>query len=276
MYSCKFCGRTFNRDSSCTQHEKYYCSLNPDKVERGEYREHKKVACSICGKPFDVANIKRHENSCSAAKVATSRRLTHDGLNCEFCSKLCKNKNSLAQHELRCKHNPYRKDFNNLATFVKIEPTEAKQNRYEKCRATLLSKIASGEVLYDDKVRAKYKFGTYRGYHCDSSWELAFVIYNLDHNIKFSRNTECFSYQYEKETHYYYPDFVINNTYYEIKSYFTDKVYAKCEAFPDDKQLVIIDKTKIQPYLDYCVEKYGKDFITLYDKASPSWLDYIT
>ncbi len=27
-------------------------------------------------------------------------------MNCEFCDKLCKNKNSLAQHIIRCKSNP--------------------------------------------------------------------------------------------------------------------------------------------------------------------------
>ena len=25
---------------------------------------------------------------------------------CRYCGKLCKNKNSLAQHEIRCKNNP--------------------------------------------------------------------------------------------------------------------------------------------------------------------------
>ena len=35
-----------------------------------------------------------------------------------------------------------------------------------------------------------YKSGWYRGIHCDSSWELAFVIYYLDHNINIERCTE--------------------------------------------------------------------------------------
>ena len=138
---------------------------------------------------------------------------------------------------------------------------------------TLCSKIASGEISYDTSIRSKYKFGTYRGYHCDSSWELAFVIFNLDHNIVFCRNTESFPYEYNGTIHYYYPDFIVDNIYYEIKSFKNDKVYNKCRDFPKEKQLVIIDQEKIQPYLDYCESTYGKDFFTLYDRTSPSWMD---
>ena len=37
---------------------------------------------------------------------------------CKYCNKLCKNKNSLAQHEIRCKLNPNRKDYNNLSNYI--------------------------------------------------------------------------------------------------------------------------------------------------------------
>ena len=36
------------------------------------------------------------------------QHVDHDGLNCKYCNKLCKNKNSLAQHECRCPKNPNR------------------------------------------------------------------------------------------------------------------------------------------------------------------------
>ena len=29
------------------------------------------------------------------------------------------------------------------------------------------------------------KKGWYKGYYCDSTWELAWVIYQLDHGVKF-------------------------------------------------------------------------------------------
>jgi hypothetical protein len=273
MYQCQFCGRYFKSASARTQHERYHCKDNPDKQQIKLYTSHKTTACSICGKLIDVANIKKHEASCGKSKD-TSYHVEHEGLNCVFCGKLCKNKNSLAQHEIRCRENPNRKDFNNLADYVIREAVDTKTVRYQKCQDTLRKRIAEGEISYDNNVRCKYKFGTYKGYHCDSSWELAFVIYNLDHGINFIRNTDNFPYFYKGTLHQYYPDFIIDNTYYEIKSYIDERVICKNRDFPKDKTLVILDQEKIQPYLNYCETTYGKDFIILYDRSSPSWLDY--
>lgn len=36
---------------------------------------------------------------------------------CRYCNKECHSINSLKQHELRCKENPDRKDFNKLAEY---------------------------------------------------------------------------------------------------------------------------------------------------------------
>jgi len=51
------------------------------------------------------------------------------------------------------------------------------------------------------------KQGWYKGYWCDSSWELAWVIYSLDHNIKFVRYNGYFEYEFNGKIHKYYPDF---------------------------------------------------------------------
>ena len=44
------------------------------------------------------------------------------------------------------------------------------------------------------KGSGRGKKGTYKGYWCDSSYELAWVIYNIDKNIPFTRNSEKFKY----------------------------------------------------------------------------------
>lgn len=107
------------------------------------------------------------------------------------------------------------------------------------------------------------KHGSYKGYYCDSSWELAYIIYNLEHGILFSRNKIGFNYIFNNKIHKYYPDFIIGEKYVEIKGYFTDQVNEKIKQFP--LNLEIIDKEKIKPYLEYTINKYGKDFIKLYD-----------
>lgn len=122
-------------------------------------------------------------------------------------------------------------------------------------------------------VRGTAKYGTYKGYVCDSSYELAFVIYCLDHNIPLQRNHTSFCYKYKGETHNYFPDFIINNdTYIEIKGYATELDKAKWDAFPSDINFELIDKSKITPYIAYCKQTYG-DFIQLYDVNCPSWKD---
>ena len=113
------------------------------------------------------------------------------------------------------------------------------------------------------KGSGRGKKGTYKGYYCDSSWELAYVIYNLDHSIKFERNEELFPYEFNGEQHKYKPDFIENGIYVEIKGYFNEQVKAKEFAFP--YQLKYIDKNTIKPYLEYVEQTYGKDFTRLYE-----------
>ena len=115
------------------------------------------------------------------------------------------------------------------------------------------------------KGSGRGKKGWYKGYFCDSSWELAFVIYNLDHNIEIKRNVDRFEYLYNNETHNYLPDFLIDDIYYEIKGYKSDQWMAKYNQFPANKTLVVIGKDEIKPYLTYVIETYGDDFIKLYE-----------
>ena len=113
------------------------------------------------------------------------------------------------------------------------------------------------------KGSGRGKKGRYKGYWCDSSWELAWVIYNIEHQIKFKRNTKGFKYNFKGKEHKYYPDFKIGDTFFEIKGYVTEQSISKIDGFKS--KIEVIDKNKIKPFLKYVIEKYGKDFINLYD-----------
>lgn len=109
------------------------------------------------------------------------------------------------------------------------------------------------------------KQGWYKGYYCNSSWELAWVIYSLEHNLKFKRNTQGFFYNFNGKTRNYYPDFLKEDgEYVEIKGYNSKQWEAKKSQF--QHQLSILDKKTIKPYISYVIEKYGKDYIRLYEK----------
>ena len=107
------------------------------------------------------------------------------------------------------------------------------------------------------------KSGWYKGYWCDSSWELAWVIYNLEHNIIFVRNYSGFTYMFKSKEYKFYPDFIIDNIYYEIKGYFDEKNRCKLNQFKNE--LIILNKNDIKTYIKYVVDKYGNNFIELYE-----------
>lgn len=62
------------------------------------------------------------------------------------------------------------------------------------------------------------KSGYYQGIRCGSSYELAFVIYCLDHNINIDRCDENFLMENGRK---YFPDFVCDNIIVEIKGFVT-------------------------------------------------------
>ena len=108
--------------------------------------------------------------------------------------------------------------------------------------------------------------GSYKGIHFDFSYELAFIIYNIEHNIKFQRNTQSFDFYFpeDKKIHKYYPDFILEDgTYVEIKGYFRSIDYFKIQSLIKDhkKNLIVISVKEIKPYLKYCIDKYGKNFL---------------
>lgn len=205
---------------------------------------------------------------------------------CKFCSKECKNANSHRNHERLCSLNPNRnyvshtighKAWNKGLT---KETDERVKNYGKTC-----SERYSGENNYwygkhhsDETIKkmkttcggyrqgsGRGKHGWYKGYYCDSSWELAFVIYNLDHHIKFERNKKVFKYNYNNEIHTYMPDWFIDNKYVEIKGFCDNQWKAKLDQFPKEETLEVLTDQEMKPYIDYVIEKYGKDYIKLYE-----------
>ena len=69
----------------------------------------KKLICEHCGVEISVSNyskhIRRHEKHPESFETP-KYQIKHEGLNCSFCGKLCKNRNSLSNHERLCRLNP--------------------------------------------------------------------------------------------------------------------------------------------------------------------------
>lgn len=106
------------------------------------------------------------------------------------------------------------------------------------------------------------KKGWYQGFFCDSSWELAFVIFNIDQGVNIVRSKEVRTYTFDGKTKRYYPDFEIDGQLIEIKGFKTSQWEAKLQDNPDVKVYYL---DEMQEILDYVISSYGKNFIELYE-----------
>lgn len=91
------------------------------------------------------------------------------------------------------------------------------------------------------------------------------MIYCLEHNIDIKRNKKRFSYIYENKQYNYYPDFIVNNEYIEIKGFMNKKDKEKLKQNPFVKVLFEED---IKYCFDYVYKKYNikyKELKNLYN-----------
>ena len=140
--------------------------------------------------------------------------------------------------------------------------------------STLEKEIERKKKISESMIMNKYggyrkgsgvgKAGWYHKIWCDSSWELAFVVFNLEHDIPIKKNWKKFPYSYKGKVFNYIPDFIVNNEFVEIKGYEREEFTEKIKQFPNT--IKIIGAKEITKYLNYVVKKYGKKFIELYEK----------
>lgn len=113
------------------------------------------------------------------------------------------------------------------------------------------------------------KKGWYHGIFCDSSWELAYVIWCMDTGKSIKRCEQRYEYVYGDVRRTYIPDFEVDGQIVEVKGYWSEQFDAKLEQSPIP--IIVLSKNEIEPILDYVVTKYGKNFTELYEdrKANP-------
>lgn len=119
-----------------------------------------------------------------------------------------------------------------------------------------ISKSMKGNKNYNVNKTGRGIKGTYKGFWCASTYELAYVIYCLDHNIQIERNTKGFPYEFKGRKHLYYPDFIVNNEYVEIKGFWKEEVDIKASAV--DKPIKILYFKDMDYIFSYIKEKYNK------------------
>lgn len=292
MYKCKFCGKEYLKPQSLAAHVSH-CKLNPNKRTKKSYnykiglnkvlenlQEEKQnnpykyeikeftVNCKKCGKEylihtteekFDKGLYTKHcSRSCANSHIHsndTKKKISNSLKNSDIIKEKVENNNLIKiennKHKI-CKY--CGKEFSIFSY------REVKEHVYcsAECKHNYLSERTGGYR----KGSGRGKGGWYKGFYCDSTWELAFLIYHLDNNLYIERCKESRSYYYNEEKHQYYPDFITDDGIIEIKGYTSEQWKAKHEQNPDIK---VLYKNDIQMYINYVKEHYTDDLSSLYD-----------
>lgn len=296
MYICKYCGKEFELSTSLGAHISH-CKENPNKkrshntysicskrgaITQNENRnKYKKLHqyeyelkdficnCKKCGKEYIVNttqknfDLGKYKKNCSRScanghKISdkTKLKISSGMKNSEKFKNACEKQRTTIHKIYYCK--VCGKEF----TLKDVRNVNGKQYCSLECKHKYLSEHTGGYR----KGSGHGKSGWYKGIHCDSTWELAFLIYHLDNNLKIERCKEQRKYIYNGIEHTYFPDFVTDKGIIEIKGYSTPQWEAKQEQ---NKDVITLYKKDIQPYIDYVKEKYGNDLEILYDGINP-------
>jgi len=195
-------------------------------------------------------------------------------LNCRFCSRVCKNDNSLRNHERLCSENPLKQTT--CFSDPNLQQKFSKQNQYTKAKLLGLdAPIVSDETRKKLSIAAKYtnanaSFATkekrkqtiqrkvlngewhtslakrmhyqYKGIDLHGKWEFGYAIWLDENCIAWQRCRESFEYTFEEKVRRYTPDFYLpeTDTYIEIKGYKTKKDDAKWSQFPAHRTLKVL------------------------------------
>lgn len=109
-----------------------------------------------------------------------------------------------------------------------------------------------------DKIGSGFgKSGTYKQIKCQSTYELAFLIWALEHKKEIKRCGLRIPYTFENKDRFYTPDFELEGKIIEIKGYETPIVIEKLKsAKKQGLDITVIDSNKIQRYIKYVNTKY--------------------
>jgi hypothetical protein len=203
-------------------------------------------------------------------------------MKCNYCNKICKNDNSLRNHERLCKLNPNRQVL--VSNFIKWNDNvnrglQRASNQHIKAKETgtvyvvsdetksKISKATKGRQIPSEEIERRkiamrkavlrnpssYTANNisgrtpiieYNGFKLKGSWELETAKWLDRNNIKWTNIVKGFDYEWNGSTHIYYPDFYLieYDRYIEVKGYERDRDRAKWKVVKD---LIVLKKEHI-------------------------------
>lgn len=278
-FECPYCGKKLTAVGVAVHIQR--CSKNPDRVpttyelktQQRKMKQDTPGKCKFCGKNCHNQNsLRNHERVC---KKNPNRQLT-----------IMESKEWQEKMRSRIDYNhPWNKG-KKAADDSRIFSGDAARQRALQCQERLRAEgrkpgyatTTDKELLRRKRISkgvrssqtcggkrhgsGRGKKGWYKGFFCDSTYELVYIIYNLDNGIKFKRCNRVYIYQYKGESHKYYPDFELaDGTIIEIKGYYSEVVDIKA-ASVTDRPIKILYEKDLQYAFDWVRGHY------IYDQLS--------
>lgn len=288
MYSCRYCSLELLTSKQLGLHIGR-CKENPE-YEKIQFNRYKRISdsyslrnpkvnltlkCTQCSKEF-IKELRKSQISKLSAKVfcsvfcsrchssqATKKlriltlraTLKNKGCNpdkfCSTCGSRIPTQSLKKYCSKKCKCEGL------IKAGVHIRAAETFKKRY---RESILSGTRINLGGFRSHGNDRYKHGTYQNYYFQSSWEFYWIVYSLDHGIKFERNTRGFPYTFQGQETKFYPDFILENgEYVEIKGWMNKREEAKQECFPKELSLTYV--TNVDQEKRYVEEVRGFEFI---------------
>lgn len=193
-----------------------------------------------------------------------------------FCSRSCAN--SHVQTELQ--NASRRKKMKGRNSEVKNHYTVPRiENKCETCDFIFETRISEKKRFccrscnpnmggYREKS-GRSKSGYFKGMYSGSTYELAWMIYQIDHDIPFGR----FDKKLTLNDVSYIPDFIQFGKIVEIKGYEDDRVQSKIEvARWHGYDVLLLKKDDLKKEFEWVRTKYGvKNIYELYDGYKPKY-----
>lgn len=205
-------------------------------------------------------------------------------MNCIHCNKICKNKNSLINHERLCKLNPNRQilksnfiEYNKkvksgerkpvnqfirakelgIPTPIVSEDTRRKisessrgrkySEEYKKNHSDKMkSVVLSHPQSYSaNNVSGRTPIIEYNGFYLKGSWELLVANYLDDLNIKWTNIFDGIPYKWNNSIHLYFPDFYLIDYNIFIEVKGYERDRDRCK-WSSLQNLIVLKKTEIE------------------------------
>lgn len=254
---------------------KYY----PTQKEREEYNKREKI-CSICGASFLESYTKHTLSDFCSRKCA-----------CTFVSRLNRierNKKiakGLAKSEKRkVLKNKKLKEYEPV--FCEVCGKKLSREQIQRKNKTCSLKCGSlranktkqqNGTVFIERGQGRSRSGYWKGFFCNSTYELVYYIYMTEHGYKVERNTKRYEYEWDGNKRQYYPDFLVNGKLVEVKGYWTEQVQTKIKAVTDLPIEVLYYKD-LEHMMQYIDSKYNtshhpkyNNYFELYDSSKPRY-----